>query len=178
MKNILMTACYKVKDYDYGKSNTDDFEAIKRRCLMSYVKHLKDIDEVVVLDGEIETPHEMCRDIFHKLMEYHRNKRCNILYVDADTLCVKETEIFGEYDNFTMFCIQDMFQKAFPVQVPVDLYRNLTPWFMSNVRYYPADMGHILWEIVKPLAAHPFRVQVIPHNRIALSGYRNCNGQS
>jgi len=45
-----------------------------------------------------------------------------------------------------MFSIIEQFRTAFPDNVPVELYNHLSPWYMSNVRYYPCGLKDKVWD--------------------------------
>lgn len=153
MINTLVIANYKVEKHGYGKTDTSDFSEIYKSCIASYSKNLKDLDEVMTFGGKVATYHDMFKTIFLGLRDMQMKGERNIVFVDADTLCVKPTEIFDKHQGFNMFLNTpgDMYHDAYPKKVPKGLYKDLTPWFLSNVRYYPADMDDALWDTVSGL---------------------------
>jgi hypothetical protein len=61
---------------------------------------------------------------------------CNILVMGADTMFVKPTEIFGQFDEMRLFNYSD--PKSHP------LFINN---FNDDIRYYPATMDPAVWDI-------------------------------
>lgn len=145
MKNILITANYKITGKQFGGWKPAYFSKISKLCVESFKKNLKDIDEIIVLEGEEDDYNDMFKDIFYKTKEIWLREPCNILWTDTDTLCLKPTEIFGRYDDFRMFFAMVPERKYGPI-VPHELYKELNPWMMSNLRYFPHSINKHVWE--------------------------------
>lgn len=134
-KNILVTSLYKI----YGQKGMwnsidtfEDYKTLTSFCVNSFRKNLKNIDEVVILNGEYDHCQKAFQQTFWKLRDMAGE---NILYVDSDTLCVQPTEIFSKYDNFMMFNTTDP-----PTKDSFPLYMS------SAVRYYPNNFGKDKWD--------------------------------
>lgn len=157
MVNILVTACYSVEDNIGMRRDVpfkfDKYRRITDMCVKSFCKNLEGIDDVVVLEGVFENYHRMFQDIYYKIREIYQTRKCNILFVDADDLCIRPTRIFGKYDKFVMFDIQNRHCSYRSKKIPSTVYSHLKPWMMSNVRYYP--MGAVtekMWKMGDNLA--------------------------
>ena len=61
---------------------------------------------------------------------------CNILVMGADTMFVKPTEIFGQFNEMRLFNHSD------PKSHPLFLHN-----FNDDIRYYPATMDPAVWEL-------------------------------
>lgn len=153
--NLLVTACYNLKDKTALSKRRfvfNKYQKLTTMCLKSFRKNLKDLDEVLVLEGTAENYHRMFQDIYYRIKKIYQAGDCNILWVDSDSVCVKPTRIFGRYDKFVMFDIQNQYCH-FSKRVSEDLYKHLIPWMMSNVRYYPAGaITDKMWEMGDKIA--------------------------
>jgi hypothetical protein len=151
--NILVTVLYEVKDPIYGKAKTEDYVALHRLCLDSFKEYLADIDEVITFTGVAKDYHEVFRLKFEHLRGLHTKQDCNILYVDLDNLCVKPVEIFGKFKKLNLFCISSDagYRGVLNGSVPMERLRFAQPWFVTNVKYFPAVMNKKLWEIGKEI---------------------------
>jgi hypothetical protein len=143
--NIFATACYKITKNRYGEYEHDEYRQLTDICIESFNKRLLDIDRVELLGGTVDSYHMMNKNIYQKLKALNKEGH-NILYVDSDTICRYPTELFGSTNVFTMYDIRNNFC-SFPKCVDPELYQGLKPWFMSNVRYYPANMKQRIWDI-------------------------------
>lgn len=171
MKNIHVTVNYEIRNmYNSANSHTKDYARMAYLCSQSFKKNLKGLDESIILTGSKRSYDEVFKDIFYKLMDMHKDG-CNLLFTDADTVCVKKTTLFGSYDNFNMFGIDNRFCK-YSGKVSKELYKDLNPWFMSNLRYFPNTMDSNLWNIGKALADKWINVwayECIIYNRMIYS---------
>lgn len=156
MKNVLVTSNYKLKNKHVGRNmdhTVDLYDELTRICVQSFRKNLIGLDEVVVLRKAVDGYDDMCKDIYWSLREMYLGGGQNLLYVDSDCVCIRPTKLFGEFQNFSMFDVQNRFQTAFPAHVPKELYQNLHPWMMSNVRLYPErGVTPTMWKIADELA--------------------------
>lgn len=62
---------------------------------------------------------------------WHHNYPCNIMYTDADTLCIKPLDIFEKFIDFRLFTDKD------PIS-PHD-------YFNCGIRYYPSSLPKSFW---------------------------------
>ena len=155
MKNIFVTAQYDVENrYSHNAQTTkEDYQELTNLCTKSFRENLVDLDEVVVLNGKVDTYHQLFQDVYWKIQNiYFDNMPCNILWSDSDNLCLRSLDIFNHWDKFAMFFSANEHQFSFVNSDCLSLVKNLTPWMMANLRHYPANMDHHLWDIGDDLA--------------------------
>jgi hypothetical protein len=145
----------------------------------SYFQNLADIDVHVLLtnpgiDGELRGQDSKYHgDVFHDMfLKTHHlwENGNNIFYADIDTICVKPTKIFGEFDKFSMFngvgagSYQDshpkwrlefmpdaylgygqLFTGVISSEVFGDIH--LPAYFNDGVRYFPKQTDALVWQI-------------------------------
>lgn len=73
---------------------------------------------------------------WYMIKELWFKEPCNILVMGADTLFVKPTEIFGQFNEMRLFNYSD--PKSHP------LFPNN---FNDDIRYYPASMDPAVWDL-------------------------------
>lgn len=73
---------------------------------------------------------------WYAIKELWFREPCNILFMGADTLFMKPTEIFDKYDTMRMFNYTD--PKTHP---------EFPHYFNDDIRYYPANMDPKVWNI-------------------------------
>jgi hypothetical protein len=73
---------------------------------------------------------------WYTIKELWFREPCNILFMGADTMFVKPTEIFGKYDTMRMFNYTD--PKSHP---------EFPNHFNDDVRYYPGTMNPEVWSV-------------------------------
>jgi hypothetical protein len=152
MKNIFITALYRLIRDSSRKSISSDYEEIHKLCVDSFLKNLSGIDRHIVLSGNKNTSHDMFKEIFYRIKDIYHSEPCNIIFTDADTLCVKPVNIFNKYNTFSMFLISITGKFSTYKKVPKRLWKSLKPWFMSNVRYYPHGLNDTVWRTGTELA--------------------------
>jgi hypothetical protein len=143
--NILLTANYRITEKQYGGSKTKDYISMEKYCINSFKKNLAGIDKIIVLSGEKEDYNEVFKEIFWKTREIFNEQSCNILWTDLDTLCMNPTSIFNEFGDFRLFYANE--KTTFEVGVPEELYKDLNPWMITNLRYYPKSMSEEIWNV-------------------------------
>lgn len=154
MKNILVTANYDVKvmyAHD-GHTEPGDYRQLTNICTKSFRENLVGLDEIVILSGSVDDFHQLFKEIYWKIKEIWHKNPCNILWTDSDNLCLKPLDIFGKWDKFSMFFSANEYKDCFVYGSSLTLTKNLIPWMMANLRYYPATMNRQLWEIGDDLA--------------------------
>jgi hypothetical protein len=77
---------------------------------------------------------------FYAIKELWHSMKCNILWLGADTLIVKETEIFSRFSEFTLFNYTEPRS-----------YREIEHYLNDDVRYYPATMSVAAWEVAETM---------------------------
>jgi hypothetical protein len=73
---------------------------------------------------------------WYMIKELWFSEPCNILCMGSDTLFIRHTEIFGQFDSMRMFNYSDPRHTA-------EFAHN----FNDDVRYYPASMDPAVWEL-------------------------------
>ena len=125
--------------YDFYKKFAD-------MQIKSAEKNLKDLDDIKIIDGEFESTEDLFEHIFHYVYDLAHTEECNILQAMSDTLYIKETEIFGEYEDFSLFGCNPG-KNEYPSGHPLQL---------DSVRYYPHTMEESIWEYGKKLWKRKF----------------------
>jgi len=152
IQNIFMTACYEVGSM-YGNAKYEDYKKLTEICCGSFIKNLKGLTEVIILEGKKENFHELFKELYYKVKDiYLKNQPCNILFADSDTICLKPVDIFGKFDKFSMFLIANEFHQSFENEECRKLAQPLYPWMMANLRYYPAGLSNSIWDTPDDLA--------------------------
>lgn len=152
--NIFITACYKI-DSMYGNTNYEDYQKLTELSVESFIKNLKGINKVRVLTGSKSNYHELFKHLYWEVKDiYFKNKPCNILFVDSDTICLKPVSIFDQFDKFAMFNTQVGIPYKYSYTNPICLYlvKNFAPWMMANIRYYPSGLPNFIWDVGDDLA--------------------------
>jgi hypothetical protein len=132
--NLLVTYLYDLgKDYPLHR-------AIHNLCRASYEKNLKSADYFVTLTGAAEGKRNqrygaMLVEVFGRLRLLHSAGH-NLLVVDADTLCVRPTEVFGKWNRLAMFNMAN-------AKVPYGAFPR-AQYLHSAVRYIPKEFS--LWD--------------------------------
>jgi hypothetical protein len=108
--------------------------------IKSFEKNLLGEWTLIELTGTQENIHTCFINTARAIREiWHTNYPCNILYTNADTLCVHALDIFGHFDEFRMFTEDD----------PLIFDAYATEWYKKNanagVRYYPATLDEEFW---------------------------------
>lgn len=84
---------------------------------------------------------EMFKHSWQRIRDLWHQEPCNILYLDSDTIMLKSTSIFGQFDNFRMFNWSTPRSSG-----PFENY------FNAAVRYYPHTMTRDVWDLGDNLA--------------------------
>ena len=135
--------CFKL-NWAHGIPVWEALEKIVDICAASFKQNLKDCHDVMIFrDPEyFETPARMFRKIFDLSHAIWKGGD-NLLFVDADSLCIRPTEVFNLPENqFRLFgSAGDItrFEKYFPY------------YFLSGVRYLPSGMDPALWDLGEQL---------------------------
>lgn len=145
VRNFLVKDLYRIEQAAEGeplnlKNSFDAYEIMHNISIESFKKNLTADWTLIELTGIKANIHQCfvstatsIRDIWHK------NYPCNILYTNADTLCVHKLDIFGHFDEFRMFTEDD----------PLVFQEHPTEWHKKNanagVRYYPSCLDTEFW---------------------------------
>ena len=104
LKNILVTANYTIKGEIYGNAKTEDYTEITELCINSFKKNLVDLDDVIILKGEVDNYHQVFKNIYREIHDIYHSQECNILWVDSDNVCVKKQECLAYF--FILLCFR------------------------------------------------------------------------
>jgi len=69
----------------------------------SAAENLKGLDDIKIIDEHFDTTEDLFEYIFHYVYDLAHTEECNILQAMSDTLYIKETNIFGVYEDFSLF---------------------------------------------------------------------------
>lgn len=92
--------------------------------------------ETVVFRSAVLDVRQFCIAQWYAIKELWHQEPCNILWMGSDTMFVRETEIFGQYDQMRLFNYTD----------PRTIH-DITHYFNDDVRYYPASMDPEVWDL-------------------------------
>jgi hypothetical protein len=154
MTNIFITACYEVKDR-YGNTNSSDYRKLTKLSLDSFLKNLKDITQVRILEGSKDNYHELFKHLYWEVKDvYLKNQPCNILFVDSDTACLQPVSIFDKFNKFAMFNthVGAPYKHSYQNPTCLSLSGRFNPWMMANIRYYPSGLPDFIWDVGDDLA--------------------------
>ena len=94
VKNYLVASLYKITANTYGDTHRyDDYKKALDISRKSFSKNLKDCDEQIIFEGEVNHIQALFKDHFFRIYELWKSEKCNILYCGPDTLCINETYI-------------------------------------------------------------------------------------
>jgi hypothetical protein len=95
----------------------------------------------IVFDEPAESRVHMFQRNWQRIWDLWHKEPCNILYLDSDTMIVKPTEIFDQFNEFRMFNWTDpKSNQQFP------------NYYNAGVRYYPSTIKPEIWKIGEDLA--------------------------
>ena len=144
-RNFLVKDLYRIEQVVQDepanlKNSFDAYENMHHLSIESFKKNLAADWTLIELDGIKENIHQCFISTATSIREiWHKNYPCNILYTNADTLCVHKLDIFGHFDEFRMFTEDD----------PLVFEENPTEWHKKNanagVRYYPSSLDTEFW---------------------------------
>ena len=145
MRNFLVKDLYCISYICNGepvnlKNSFQEYELMHQLSIKSFEKNLLGEWTLIELTGTQENIHTCFINTARAIREiWHTNYPCNILYTNADTLCVHALDIFGHFDEFRMFTEDD----------PLIFDAYATEWYKKNanagVRYYPATLDEEFW---------------------------------
>jgi len=149
MRNILVSKNYQVQDHSkwYGnrtheKDIATNYNAMEQIMTDSARAYLQDLDHVVIHRGEAATIRDVFRIHFREIHSLWQSEPCNILYCDLDVVFIKPTEIFNQFQHFSMFNLTN------PSRT-LDKHYGVTfnHYYNCGVRYYPHNMTKQVWDV-------------------------------
>ncbi len=106
-------------------------------------RFLKGWWEPVVFTDPAETRVDMFKDNWKRIWDLYQQEKCNILYLDSDTMFIRDTEIFGRFQDFRLFNWTDPKSN-----------QQFANYFNAGVRYYSCDMDPLVWKRGADMAAN------------------------
>jgi hypothetical protein len=110
-------------DFVFGLTNYKDYKKMQKLSISSFKENLLGEWSLIHLTGTKDTLQESFIFTLEKTYKIWKNEKCNILYTDPDTLCIKPTQVFNE--DFVAGCRHN-----------------------CGVRYFPHDMDSSIWDQV------------------------------
>ena len=154
VKNILLKSLYKITNVDgsqlkHPTCNSDEVFAAYRRLqdfsIETFNKNLLGEWELIELNGEFT---DLSSSFIHTMIQTHRiwkdNWPCNILYVDADIICLNKCDLFVASQGSGGNAMQLPFfyncgVRWFPSQMPYSqwraMYENIEHWNFQMYDY-------------------------------------------
>ena len=139
MINFLIKDLYKIKNQLSCEPNNftnsySSYELMHNLSIQSYKKNLKGTWTLVELMGEKNDIQDCFKSTYLYIKEcWHKNYPCNILYTNADTLCVNEIDIFNQFNEFRLFTDDDPIVKG--------------QYINGGVKYFPSHLSCDFWTI-------------------------------
>lgn len=138
VKNYLVLKHYTLTDAFFLWTDPESlaettarYDDMKRILIESANLFLEDLDEIIVTQKTVKHDQYMFKDHMQVIDDLYHDHPCNIMYCDLDTVFIKPTKIFGEYDHFCMLEHQ------------------------CGIRYYPhGGVPEHLWEIQRSSLAN------------------------
>ena len=167
MKNYLIGAIRPVKKiWGYWKGDGEDpnreANAAKYRTMYdisraSAKKFLQGPYEEIMFQAPVLDNRLYQLAQWYCIKELWQKEPCNILWMGADTLFIKPTEIFGRFNEMRLFNYTDPRSHANLSAYPNSAGR----YFNDDIRYYPATMSKDAWEAGEDRMGDWF---IPPHN--------------
>ena len=118
------------------KQAYDDYAGMYKISRASARKYLEGEWEELTLTSTVLDARMNQIATYYAIKELWHKEPCNILFMGSDTMFIKPTEFFGEYNEMRLFNYTDpRSHQEFP------------HYLNDDVRYYPATMDPSVWEI-------------------------------
>lgn len=108
----------------------------------SVKKNIPNVDEIIIVSGEYDTTEELFYEVFRTAYKLWNSEECNILCSAADVLFINHVDIFGQYEDFTLFGPNAGDRVIDDVPISLDSVR----YFPSTMEKNIFDMGMKLWD--------------------------------
>jgi hypothetical protein len=144
VKNYFIIPLGKCKSGSRNEDYTDVYSLYEEMVsiqIQSVVQNVKNVDRIIIVSGEYETTEELFYEVFKRVYELWNNEECNILCSGADVLFIKDVDIFGKYEDFTLFGPNAGDAVIDDVPISLDSLR----YFPSSMEKNIFDMGMDLW---------------------------------
>jgi hypothetical protein len=138
--NVLVITLYKLeKSGLIGDTNVyDKYKYCFNKCMQSYLKHNPELfHEIIVLENYENAHNNMTMEYqtTKKIKDIWFTKKCNLLYIEIDTLCFGKLDEIFKLDKFSMFA---------GGSAP-------TTELNSGILYFPRNMNVDIWNIFDEL---------------------------
>lgn len=143
-KNYFIIPLGKCKGSGRDESYEEQFKIYEEMVsiqIESIRKNIPNIDEIIIVSGEYNTTEELFYEVFKEAHKLWNNEECNILCSGADVLFINKVEIFGNYEDFTLFGPNAGQRVIDDVPISLDSLR----YFPSTMEREIFDMGMDLW---------------------------------
>jgi hypothetical protein len=120
------------------KTAYDEMHAIS---VASCKRYLKGPWEEITFTDPMPSRIELFRQNWQRVYDLWHREPCNIIYLGSDTIMIRPTEIFGQYDNYRLF--------NWTTPKGNDQFPN---YFNADVRYMDHRMSEQTWELGNNIA--------------------------
>lgn len=106
MKNYFVILLAKVNSSFNGANLSEKYEDYKEMSQIlegSAKKHLKNLDEIKYITGEFDSTVDLFKHCYLETYNLLHSEPCNVLSSMADQLFIKKSDIFNEYNYFSLF---------------------------------------------------------------------------
>jgi hypothetical protein len=143
IKNYLVSAVRPtINGWMSEKSNDVHLAYLEmyKMSLASYRKFLQEPFEPILWTEETQDTDTYTVANWYEIKKLWESEPCNILWAGADTLMIKPTSLFGQFNEYRLFNYTD--PRATP-QFP--------HYFNDDLQYYPSTMSKDVWELGESL---------------------------
>lgn len=139
VRNFLVKDLYKIDESISAepsnlKNSFDEYKIMHELSIQSYRKNLLGDWQLIEITGDKNTIQDCFKNTYRYIKDlWHDNYPCNILYTNADTLCIKKLEIFGQFTEFRLFTDSNPIQQQ-------------GQYINAGVKYFPSQLTPQFWE--------------------------------
>lgn len=140
---VVWTNCeIETKDLEFGfkgagnestRAAYDKMFAISKASARKFL--VGPFEEIVITDPA-PTRVEMFKQNWQRVWDLWHKEPCNILYLDSDTMFMRDTQIFGQFEEFRLFNWTDPKSN-----------NEFLNYYNAGVRYYPSTMSNTTWAV-------------------------------
>ena len=137
VRNFLVKDLYKINqsmaiEPIAFKNSFDEYKKMHKLSVQSYQKNLLGDWHFLEITGEKNNIQDCFKNTYSYIKElWHTNRPCNILYTNADTLCIKSLDIFNKFSDFRIFTDENPIRQG--------------QYINAGVKYFPADLSNEFW---------------------------------
>lgn len=145
-KNYFIIPLGKCKFSARNESYEEQFKIYEEMVsiqIESLKKNISNVDEIIIVSGDYDTTEELFYEVFKKAYKLWTDGGGNILCSGADVLFINQVDIFGQYEDFTLFGPNAGDRVIDNVPISLDSLR----YFPSTMEKHIFDMGMELWDV-------------------------------